>query len=168
MRKKHSLLRGALAFGVGAGTGFACGALKEHKRLLPIVEDKVKKGDKFQNLYNMMLSWISMYQENRTFDDYFSWRKIRNIAVYGNGPIGQRFVKEMEEMDTKVSYIIDKKADAMVSKIPVFTLQQECQPVDAIVVTVLDGFDEIAEEIQKKYNYPIIPLDEVIYGCNLY
>lgn len=168
MRKRHSVVRGVLVLGIGIGTGFICGALTEHKRMLSIVEEKVKKGDKFQNLYNMMLSWISMRQENRTFDDYFSWCGIRHIAVYGNGVVGQRFVKEMKSLETKISYIIDKKADIMVSKIPVFTLQQECQPVDAIVVTILDEFDEIAEEIQKKYNYPVIPLDEVVYGSNLH
>lgn len=168
MRKKHSVLWSVLVFGIGAGIGYIGGALKEHKRMLSIVEDKVKKEDKFQNLYNMMLSWISMRQENRTFDDYFSWRGIRHIAVYGNGVVGQKFVREMESLETKISYIIDKKADIMISKIPVFTLQQECQPVDAIVVTILEGFDEIAEEIQKKYNYPVIPLDEVVYGSNLH
>ena len=74
----------------------------------------------------------------------------------------------MEGLETELSYIIDKKADTMRSKVPVFTLQQDCQRVDAIVVTVLERFDEIAEEIQRKYDYPIVPLDEVVYGSTLY
>ena len=168
VRKENPVLKSILVFGIGAGIGFSYGVLKEHKRMLPIVEEKIKKGDKFQNFYYMMLSWIRMHQKRRTFDDYFSWHGIRRIAVYGNGAVGQIFVKEMEGLETELSYIIDKKADTMRSKVPVFTLQQDCQRVDAIVVTVLERFDEIAEEIQREYDYPIVPLDEVVYGSTLY
>ena len=127
---------------------------------------KIKWIDRSQSYKDLFLAWLTLRDEKKSFDIYFKWRRVSNIAVYGNGPIGQRFVKEMEGMETKVNYIIDKKGDSMVANVPIITLDDSLPEVDAIVVTVIDEFNSIADKLGEKCEYPVIPLEDVIIGSN--
>lgn len=153
-----------LIFGIGLGVGGIAGLLWEHNRTKRIIEEKIRKLDKSQNYYGLLLSWLKLHAGKIPLDDYFEWHGADKIAVYGNGQIGQCFIKEMECAQTQISYIIDRNAENMVSKLPIFTMEDELPQVDAIVVTVIDEFDNIAEAIRKKCGCSVVSIEEVIYG----
>lgn len=153
-----------LAFGIGLGAGVIGGFLWEHDRMKLIMKEKIRKLDRSQSYYGLLLSWLKMHEEKISLDDYFERLEISNIAVYGNGQIGERLIKEMECTKTSIRYIIDRNACSMVSKFPIFTMEDELPQVDAIVVTVIDEYDSIAEAIRKKCDCYVFSIEEVIYG----
>lgn len=153
-----------LFFHLGIGIGAVIGIIHEHKRMDSILTEKIKKLDVSQRYRSMLLEWINLYKRNITFDRYFMQCGIKNIAVYGYGKIGKSFVHDMEHLQTRVDYIIDRKAAEMISPIKMITLSDNFSKVDSIVVTVIEDYDNIVEEISKKCNYPIISVEDVIYG----
>ena len=57
----------------------------------------------------------------------------------------------------------DKNADNIYSSVEVMNLSDDLPEVDAIVVTAVFFFDEIAEELADKVNCPIISLEDMVY-----
>lgn len=150
------------------GIGIIIGVFWEHRRMRSIVEQKIKMIDKFQNYYQLFLAWLKLHERNICFDSYFNLYGINNIAVYGNGPVGKQFLKDMKNTKIQVDYVIDKKAEYMILDIPIITLEQELPKVDAIVITIIDQIEDIAEKIRKRYDYQIISLEDIVYGSSDY
>lgn len=155
-----------LIFSLGIVFGAIGGSIREHKRMDNILIDKIKKLDASQRYRSLLMEWVNLYKRNITFDEYFKQFGMNIIAVYGNGKIGQRFINDMEHLQTQVDYIIDRKAAEMSSKLPIITLSENLPKVDGIVVTVLDDYDDIVEEISRKCNYSVISIEDVIYGSS--
>lgn len=154
----------AIIFGIGLGLGAAAGFIREHKRMENVLMEKIKKIDIFQRYKSMLLAWLKLYEDNITFDSFFDWYGAENIAVYGNGQIGKCFMSNMKNTQCRIDYIIDRNAAYMSTEIPIMTIADELPQVDAIVVTVIDDFDNIEEEIRKRYNYSVISIEDVIFG----
>lgn len=155
-----------LIFGLGIVFGVIGGSIREHRRMDDILIDKIKKFDASQRYRSMLIEWINLHKSNITFDEYFKQCGMKNIAVYGNGKIGQGFINDMEHLQTRVDYIIDRKAAEMSSRLSIITLSESLPKVDGIVVTVLNDYDDIVEEISRKCNYPVISIEDVIYGSS--
>ena len=129
--------------------------------------DKTKKiqsmSDKHLELFKMMAQWVKAKQEGKNLASYLEQNGYKKIAIYGMSYAGETLVGELDGTGVTVAYGIDKNADSIYADIDVVTMDDDLEPVDAIVVTAITFFDEIEEQLSEKVDCPIISLEDVLY-----
>lgn len=114
-------------------------------------------------LFLMMDRWVAVKQEGKNLADYLEKSGYKTIAVYGMSYAGERFVEELAYSNIQIKYCIDRNADNINSDIDIITLDDELEPVDAIIVTPIFFFDEIKRELSTKIDCPIVSLEDILY-----
>ncbi|MCM1251240.1 MAG: hypothetical protein NC321_00300 [Clostridium sp.] len=129
--------------------------------------DKINKlqslSDKHLALFLMMNQWVKVKQEGKCLADYFERKGYRNIAIYGMHYAGETLLDELKNTSIHVAYGIDKKGESIYADVEVFSLEDELEKVDAVVVTAITFFDEIEQKLSKKLDCEIISLEDVLY-----
>lgn len=144
-----------------AGVGLGAAAVKKTS------ENKAQKwqqmSDKHLALFLMMNQWVKVRQEGKTLSEYFERNNYKNIAIYGMSYAGETLVDELKDSRICVKYGIDKKASRINKEIDMVTMEDNLQEVDAVVVTAITFFDEIAEKLEERLNCPILSLEDILY-----
>lgn len=116
--------------------------------------------------YHLANNWEKVKKERGSFFKFFDDNCIKCVAIYGFGEIGQRFYEELKAIDVEVIYIIDRKINkTAVDGIKLIDLNEEFELVDAIIVTPIQFYDEIANELDVITDIDIISLAEVVEYC---
>lgn len=110
-----------------------------------------------------MNQWVKVRQEGKTLSEYFERNNYKNIAIYGMSYAGENLMDELKDSRICVKYGIDKKASRINKEIDLVTMEDNLQEVDAVVVTAIAFFDEIAEKLEKRLNCPILSLEDILY-----
>jgi len=113
--------------------------------------------------FDIMNRWVRMKQEGKNLSEYFEQAGYKKIAIYGMGHIGETLQNELNCTKTEVLYGIDQRSDTTYSNIDIISLKDELQPVDAIVVTLVNEFESISEKINERINCPVISIVDVVY-----
>ena len=121
-----------------------------------------KAAQKNRGLFRLMDQWTNIKQEGKHLDMYFIKNNYKNIAIYGMGYVGIRLAKELKGSKIKIVYGIDRNADNIYSDVKVITMDNKLSKVDAIVVTVMDEFDEVSEMLSEKVGCAIIAIEDII------
>lgn len=158
--KTKSVISHIISGGIGFAAGMACQFVKEEKQIDKMEENAGKK----EAFYKLLIAWVEAKQDSKDISDYFIRNDIKTIAVYGMRELGERLVRELEETDVKVKYIIDKNASSITSALPVYTPDDDLESVDAVVVTAIYYYEDIVESLSQKVDCQIISLEDVIYG----
>ena len=123
-----------------------------------------RQRDKFQKYYQVLNVWFKNYQEGITIDQYLLKQGFHKIAIYGFGALGERLYQELADSGVRVLYGIDRRTVSQNDRFQICQLSDELEEVDAVVVTVVTDFANIAMEIRKKMNCPVLSLEDIIYG----
>jgi hypothetical protein len=157
--KKGILAVVSFAFGVAGGV-FGGKIFKFYFN-----NEKSKEDDKvykFKLYYNILNQWLMKKNEGKSITEYFISNGYKTIAIYGMGELGCRLYEELKDSEIKVSYAIDKESGSIYSELEVCSIEEELQPVDALIVTAVFAFDKIEEELEKIVDFPIISLEDVV------
>lgn len=127
------------------------------------IKKKAEKVDKFKSYYNMLNQWLILKQEGKSLEKYFIDNQYKSVAIYGMGEMGNRLYDELKDTDITVKYAIDKNAASTYSELEVFDLEDDLEPVDAVIVTAVFAFDEIEQDLSKQIDWPIVSLEDVVY-----
>lgn len=129
-------------------------------------EDNLKKhGDKFYEYFQLLNRWMIVRNEKKQIADYFHEENISKIAIYGMGELANRLFEELEGSDIQVLYGIDRDVCCTNSRITEVYYPDELLPeVDAVVITPFLSADGIRKNLDSKYPYKMIPLDNIIYS----
>lgn len=144
-----------------AGAGI--GAVAAGKAMEKKVDKWQQMSDKHLALFLMMNQWVKVKQEGKNLSEYFRKNNYKNIAVYGMSYVGETLMDELKDSGICVKYGIDKRAHRICEEIDMVTMEEDLQEVDAVVVTAITFFDEIAEELRNKLDCPILSLEDVLY-----
>ena len=148
---------------ISALTGVALGAGTVGKVSGKSLNIARSMSDKHLALFLMMNQWVKVKQEGKNLASYFEKNGYNKIAIYGISYAGETLIDELKATGVTVSYAVDKNADAIYTDVDVFTIEDDLEPVDAIVVTAITFFDEIEEKLSKKMDCPIISLEDVLF-----
>ncbi len=118
--------------------------------------------NKHLSLFLLMNQWVSVKQENKKLELYFVNNNYKKIAVYGMSYVGKALIKELKDSKIEVVYGIDRNASIINSKIKIFTVDEPLPKVDAVVVTLVNGFGEISDLISKKMVCPVLAIEDII------
>ena len=129
------------------------------------VQEKTQKVDKFKGYYNMLNQWLILKQEGRNLSEYFEKKSYKTIAIYGMGEMGNRLYDELKNTEIEVKYAVDKNAAGTYSELDVIDPDDsDWGEVDAVIVTATFAFEEIEEMLSEKIDYPVISLEDIVYG----
>lgn len=148
---------------LSAVTGAGVGAAAVGKVMGDKANSWHQMSDKHLALFQMMNQWVRVKQEGKNLSQYFEANNYKNIAIYGMSYAGETLVEELRNTNINVKYAIDKNANKIYSEIDIATMEDDLEEVDAIVVTAITFFDEIAEKLEEKIDCPIISLEDILY-----
>lgn len=153
-----SILIGGLTAGIG-------GITVTSKKLNKKVKNEMMYAQKHLKIMEVFNQWLAYRQEGKTLVDFFEEYHYKTIAIYGMSFLGERLIQELKGTNIEVKYAIDKNADEIYSEdVEVKELSDDLPEVDAVIVTAVYFFDEIEEELSGIVDYPIISLEDIVYG----
>lgn len=147
----------SIGLGVLAGAKFIGRQYEKHCDFI------AKQADRFSEFYTLMQQWVKVYQTGHNLGDYFKKNNYKKIAIYGMNEMGYMVLKELEGSEIEVSYCIDKNADNLFAKINVHRPDEDLQPVDVVIVAVVQFYDEVKKTLSEKLDCPIISLSDVVW-----
>lgn len=119
--------------------------------------------DKYLNYYTMLNLWVKEKNQGCLISQYLIHNNYYNIAIYGMGEVGQRLCEELIDSDINILYAIDKNLEHSYLGIPVQSAQN-CDPVDAIIVTATYDYEAIKKELEKSVSFPILSLNQIVFS----
>lgn len=128
-----------------------------------IISQTKQMSDKHLALFLMMNQWVKVKQEGKNLSEYLRKNGYKRIAVYGMSYAGKTLVDELKNTEIEVAYGIDKNADSIYVDFSIYSMEDNLEDVDAVVVTAITFFDEIAQKLSDKMDCPIISLENILY-----
>lgn len=118
--------------------------------------------DKFRKMFYVLDDWTTIEEEGKGIVRYLKDHKIRNLAVYGFGPLGRKLIKKLEGSDVCVQYIIDQNAAFLETEYMSCTLEDDLAEVDAVVIALVQGETMIKEAIKRKLPVKVFTIGELV------
>lgn len=157
MKSLGALLLGGIAGGIA---GVSATGTKLNKK----VQLHRTYAQKHLLIMQMFNQWLIDKQEGKSLVKFFEDNEYKSIAIYGMSYLGERLLDELKDSGIEVKYAIDKNADNIYADVEIKRLEDDLPKVDAIIVTAVFFYDEIEEELSELVDYPVISLEDVLYG----
>ena len=120
------------------------------------------EAERNRGLFLLMEQWINIKQEGKNLKSYFEKNNYKRIAVYGMSHVGLRLIKELKESGIEIVYGIDRNAANIYADIKLVTMDDDFEAVDAIVITPIDGFEDICDALSKKINCSFLSIEDIV------
>lgn len=127
------------------------------------IKNMKEKASNHFALFQVMDSWVQLYQEGKEIAEYFRKNNYKKIAVYGMSFVGERLYEELKDTDIEIVYIVDRNADNLYAEVDIYKPDDVLPKADAMVVTAVYYFDEIEEKMSEAVDCPVISLEDIIY-----
>lgn len=148
---------------VSAVAGYTAGRLQNEKKLKKEIERMQKLSDKLNALFLLMNQWVKVKQDGKGVADYLERQGYKKVAIYGMSYAGETLARELHGSDIEVEYGIDREADNIYAEFKVVKPDGQLEKVDAVIVTSITFFDEIANDLCTKIDCPILSLEDILY-----
>ena len=76
--------------------------------------------------------------------------------------LGKHLIGELEKQNIKIAYIIDRDYRKQSLRYEIKNPQDDLPQVDAIIVTVVDDFDNIYQSLKRRVNSKFFSLFEIV------
>lgn len=121
--------------------------------------------DKFERLYLMLSRW--WYEKNLGFNIAEKILELgyNSIAIYGMSLCGIILMQELKDSGVKVNYGIDRNATMIFTDIPVYLPDEMLRPVDLVVVTCIDCYDQVVDQMKNKLNTEYKSIEDIVYSA---
>lgn len=106
--------------------------------------------------------WMGLREKNVSVADYLKKYGVMRVAVYGYGMLARHLIPELEKYGIVIDYIIDKSSRINSLKYEVKNLDDDFEPVDAVIVTIVDEFDYIYSILKKRVISRFFSLFEIV------
>lgn len=122
------------------------------------IECKITKHTQYARIESLFVNLKAIQVE-----EYARKKGYNTIAVYGYGVFGKKFIDFMQNTKIEIAYTIDENAKAFTeSNMDLFSMEDELEAVDVVIVSAVFAFDEIKKKLLKKINCEIIALDSFL------
>lgn len=152
---------------LGIVGGLVGGVMMSIKFIVKPTINELKKArelaSKHLDLYMLMNDWVYVKQHGKNLADFFERNSYKKIAIYGMNYVGKALVQELEGTNIDVVAGIDKAASDIVGNVKVYTPDNFSAEVDAVVVTPITYFDDIADMMETKVTCPILSIEDIIF-----
>lgn len=112
----------------------------------------------------LLNAWLKKMIDGKRVADYIDEKGYKKVAIYGMGDIGKLLLQDLKNSGLEVIYGIDRNAANISCEIPVFSVNQEREDVDLIIVTPFHYIDEIKGQLTKDSKAEIKAIDDILYS----
>lgn len=126
-----------------------------------------EKHIKYNRMFFILLNWLNLKNQGVEIEDYFIKRDYRNIAIYGMGYIGESLYYELYKGHVNVKYAIDRLAADFRKEFPIYKIEDDLEPVDAVVLTTTEENEEIIQKVKEKLDCPVIMISEILWTLGI-
>lgn len=119
----------------------------------------IKELDNYKRAFLLYKKWIASELAGVSPIEFFVKKRIKRIAVYGAGDLGNSLETLMKTTDIKVCFFIDQNAEYIISGLPVYRKEKIQGDVDAIIMTIKNN--AIVKELEKKVKCPVYDIDDI-------
>lgn len=123
-----------------------------------ISEDKLRK-----NL-RCLDKWLLNIEMGKQIADYLHLFQIHRIGIYGYGILGKHLVRELQEKDFHIGWVIDKLAsgDGNFNQVVRPDDWEKLEDVDIAIVATVTDVEEVETLLLKFVTGKIISVEELI------
>lgn len=118
--------------------------------------------EKFRRMFIALNKMIMCREAGCSVGGYIKRSGIRKAAIYGDGYLGKRLMAELEEQHIEVSFFIDRNADYLEERVPVYRLENAPEGIDAVIVSLVQNAESVKGALERKYAFKIYTVTEVI------
>lgn len=118
--------------------------------------------DKMKKQFYICNRWLEQIYEERDIGDRLEEQGIHSVAIYGCNDIARNLRKALEMQGLRVTYFIDKNAKYLDEERPVYTLEDKLQPVDLIIIALVQHETEIKSELKNITCKRIMTISEIL------
>ena len=119
------------------------------------------RADKFERMYNVSNMMLGLVEKEQEVSSYFTNRKIKSVAIYGKGIIGQKFKETLDkEGRLKKVFFIDRNPKLR-DGVNCFSYKDDIE-CDAIVVSVMGESSSLVYELEQRYPCKIKTIFDVL------
>lgn len=121
------------------------------------------KVEQYKKNWMLLDQWLRRVEQKKFIKNTLEKRNIKSIAIYGLGILGIHLKTELEKSSIEIKYIIDTRKQGEKREIPILGLDDQFPEVDAIIVSVVNEFDEIARQLDARTTIPVISLEDILF-----
>lgn len=130
--------------------------------LLEINIKRTANLEKFRTMFLICNVWLTLRNKNKSVYRYLQENGFHEIAIYGNGYLGKQLYEELKTQNVYVQYFIDRDAAYMKEEVPVYTLEEELEPVDIIIVTLTKKDENFRKALENKTKTTVWYIEELL------
>lgn len=110
----------------------------------------------------LLHNWLCLKENAVDFSTYFKKYGYQSIAIYGMGKLGMHLLCEMRGSDVEVRFGIDENNGDIICEKDVYNPNHRMPEADAVVITIIGHYSEIAQKLRKNMDCPMIALEEIM------
>ncbi len=151
------------AFFIGIVAGITIDEMlvgKARRRGLRSFQDNCNKLVEF---YDVLIQWLKIIHNGRHISEYLLSKGYKKIAIYGMKELGVALLEDLKDTGVEVMYGIDRDAELLNVSARMCRVEDDFEPVDAVIVTAIHYFEDIERELKTKIDCPILSLEEVVF-----
>ena len=118
--------------------------------------------EKFREMF-FVLNKMAVCRESGNVAGKHLWSEgIHQVCIYGDGYIGKRLAGELKECKIETAFFFYSNAQYLTEEIPVYQLEEAPIEVDAVIISLVQHYDSVRNELRKKYKTQIYTVQEVL------
>ncbi len=121
------------------------------------------------NAFDVLDGLLALTQSGKGIKEFIDINKISKVIIYGMGRVGIRVITAIRDGGAEVLCVADRDAARMSSDglkiIEPKEIGQFDIEADLIVVTVVEQYYDIKEELEQITDTDIISIDEIVRYC---
>lgn len=126
------------------------------------INNIINQRNKFEHYLNLLDVWMVLKENGLGMEEWFLKKNYKDIALYGYGTLGRHFVKELENSNIRIRYIVDHQKHRIFANFPVYLPEDDLPEADIIVVSATYYFDEIYQKLCGKGMCNVVSLEQII------
>ncbi|MBD5489857.1 MAG: glycosyltransferase family 2 protein [Lachnospiraceae bacterium] len=108
--------------------------------------------EKFREMFMVLNRMVECRGEGCPVGRRLKGIGIQRVAIYGAGYLGKRLLGELKEFDIEAVFFIDRNAEYLTEKIPVYKLDDAPVNVDAVIISLVRNHDTVRSALGEKYD----------------
>lgn len=127
-----------------------------------VLSERIGLLEKFREMFFVLNKMAVCKEAGYTVGKYLQSQGIHRVCIYGAGYIGKRLAGELKECNIETTFFIDRNAHYLTEEIPVYRLEEAPKEVDAVIISLVQNYDSVRNELRTKYKTKIYAIREII------
>lgn len=127
-----------------------------------VLSERIGLLEKFREMFFVLNKMAVCREKGYSVGKYLQSEGIHKVCIYGDGYIGKRLAGELKEWNIETAFFIDRNAHYLTEEIPVYQLEEAPKEVDAVMISLVQNYDSVREDLRRKYKAKIYTVQDIL------